>query len=135
MRQERGTLVLSPSDLSAYVACPHLTTLELGVARGELVKPYRHNPHADLIRRKGNEHEARYLASVGDVVEIGKPWEIGWDEAAALTEQAVQDYVIVHELLHLRLPQHNKLFKALMTTYVPDWRKLEASVRERCTCG
>ena len=91
MREERGTLVLSPSDLSAYVACPHLTTLELAVTRGELVKPYRHNPHADLIRRKGNEHEARYLASLGNVVEIGKPWEIGWDEAAALTEQAVCD--------------------------------------------
>ena len=33
-----------------------------------------------------------------------------------------QDYVIVHELLHLRFPTHGKLFKALMTAHVPDWR-------------
>ena len=47
-------------------ACPHLTTLQLAVARGELEKPYRHNAHAELIRRKGEEHEAAYLASLGD---------------------------------------------------------------------
>ena len=34
----------SPSDLAAFLACPHLTTLELAVARGELEKPYRHQP-------------------------------------------------------------------------------------------
>ena len=59
-------LSLSPSDLNAFLACPHLTTLELAVARGELEKPYRTNPHADLIRRKGDEHEARYLAASRD---------------------------------------------------------------------
>jgi predicted metal-dependent hydrolase len=33
-----------------------------------------------------------------------------------------QKFVIVHELLHLRIPNHGKLFKALMTAYVPEWR-------------
>lgn len=33
-----------------------------------------------------------------------------------------QDYVIVHELLHLRLPNHRRLFRALMASYVPKWR-------------
>jgi len=62
----------SPSDLTAFVACPHLTTLELAVARGELERPFRHNPHAELIRRKGDEHEAAYLAGLGErAVEIG----------------------------------------------------------------
>lgn len=50
-------------------------------------------------------------------------------------ESDFQDYVIVHELLHLRLPTHGKLFKALMTTYVPKWRELEISVRERWSRG
>ena len=35
-----------------------------------------------------------------------------------------QDYVIVHELLHLRVPDHGRRFNALMTAYVPGWRKL-----------
>ena len=34
-----------------------------------------------------------------------------------------QDFVIAHELLHLRVPNHGKLFKALLSAYVPDWRK------------
>lgn len=31
-----------------------------------------------------------------------------------------QDYVIVHELLHLRLANHGKLFKSLLAAYVPS---------------
>ena len=34
-----------------------------------------------------------------------------------------QDFVIAHELLHLRVPNHGKLFKALMTAHVPGWSK------------
>ena len=33
-----------------------------------------------------------------------------------------QDFVIVPELLHLRVPNHGKLFKALMSLHVPGWR-------------
>ncbi len=36
-----------------------------------------------------------------------------------------QDFVIAHELLHLRVPNHGKLFKALMTAHVPDWTEHE----------
>jgi len=35
-----GTLLLSPSDLSAHLACPHLSQLELQVQRGELERAY-----------------------------------------------------------------------------------------------
>ncbi|MEX2535176.1 MAG: M48 family metallopeptidase [Trueperaceae bacterium] len=38
-----------------------------------------------------------------------------------------QDFVIAHELLHLRVPNHGKLFKALMTAHVPGWKKHEIS--------
>src|SRR5947208_9548558 len=92
MRSDNGNLRFSPSDLNAFLACPHLTSLELSVARAELERPFRPNPYADLIRRKGDEHEAAYLGKLGeDVVEIGDPREIGWEVAAAATEQAVRD--------------------------------------------
>ena len=34
-----------------------------------------------------------------------------------------QDYVIVHELLHLQVPNHGKLFKSLLNAYLPEWEK------------
>ena len=38
-------------------------------------------------------------------------------------EVEFQDFVIAHELLHLRVPNHGKLFKALMTAHMPGWRE------------
>ena len=35
-------------------------------------------------------------------------------------KRAFQEAVVVHELLHLRVPNHGRLFKSLMTAYVPD---------------
>ena len=38
-----------------------------------------------------------------------------------------QDFVIVHELLHIRVPNHGRLFKALMTLHVPKWRDFDVA--------
>lgn len=45
-----------------------------------------------------------------------------------------QEVVIVHELLHLRVPNHGKLFKSLMTAYLPNWEK-RAGGRLSGVCG
>jgi predicted metal-dependent hydrolase len=39
------------------------------------------------------------------------------------TSYAFQDYVIVHELLHLKVPNHGKLFKSYLTAYLPNWKR------------
>jgi predicted metal-dependent hydrolase len=36
-----------------------------------------------------------------------------------------QDFVIAHELLHLRVATHGRLFKALMSAHVPGWQALD----------
>lgn len=38
-------------------------------------------------------------------------------------ERKLCDYVIVHELLHMKVPNHGKLFKSLMFAFLPDWEK------------
>jgi predicted metal-dependent hydrolase len=43
--------------------------------------------------------------------------------------EGFQDFVIVHELLHLKVPNHGRLFKALMTAHVPKWRTMDAARR------
>ena len=90
------TLSLSPSDLSNHLACPHLTTLSVAATRGEIVKPKLESPHRDLIFRKGNEHEATYLARLEaqgrSVVRIPTydDEEFDADEAQRLTEEAIR---------------------------------------------
>jgi predicted RecB family nuclease len=89
MQLHDGRLVFSPTDLNAFLACGHLTTLQLAVARGEAAKPYRVNPHAELIRRKGQEHEARYLQQLRDAGRDVHVIEHGPD-AARRTEEALR---------------------------------------------
>lgn len=38
-----------------------------------------------------------------------------------------QDFVIAHELLHLRVPSHGRVFKALMSIHVPNWKEYETA--------
>ena len=59
-----GRLVLSPTDLHDYVECAHLTTLSREVALGTRRRPHVPEDHADLLRRKGEEHEGKYLAAL-----------------------------------------------------------------------
>jgi predicted metal-dependent hydrolase len=35
-----------------------------------------------------------------------------------------REYVIVHELLHLKVPNHGKLFKSLLRAYLPDYESI-----------
>jgi len=49
-------------------------------------------------------------------------------------DSAFQQVVIVHELLHLRVHNHGKLFKSLMNAYLPGWEKT-ANRRIRSVCG
>lgn len=35
------------------------------------------------------------------------------------------EYVVCHELVHLRVPEHSKGWQALMGVYLPDWRERE----------
>lgn len=45
--------------------------------------------------------------------------------------EGFQDFVVAHELLHLRIPNHGRLFKALMTAHLPGWRSFEVARLKR----
>jgi uncharacterized protein len=49
VRVTNGRLTFSPSDLTGYLACGHLTQLERRVALGLLAKPAAENPEAELV--------------------------------------------------------------------------------------
>ncbi len=51
------------------------------------------------------------------------------DQLLALDE-SIQDYVIVHELLHFSVPNHGKLWKSLMTAHLGNYMELEQRLTE-----
>lgn len=52
-----------------------------------------------------------------------------FDEALLAEPLELQDYVIVHELLHVSVPNHGKLWKSLMRAYLGDYEVLEGRLR------
>ncbi|MFJ4469183.1 M48 family metallopeptidase [Streptomyces sp. NPDC089424] len=71
-----------------------------------------------------------------DIVDMPKKWGsctsdgvVTFADELAGTDRAFQDYVIVHELLHLRYRTHGKRFHAMMSALVPNWRELEHKSR------
>jgi uncharacterized protein len=64
VKPETQRLRLSATDLSNHLACRHLTTLDLRVARGEKLPPEFRSPDLQVIRELGFRHETEYLDSL-----------------------------------------------------------------------
>ena len=50
-------------------------------------------------------------------------------ELARVPKECIE-YVVVHELTHLKVQNHNKLFEALLTQRLPGWRSLRTQLNE-----
>src|SRR5213080_521155 len=57
-----GRLIVSPSDLTGFLECEHLTQQELAAARGEVERREGKEPGGEVLTRRGLEHEARQMA-------------------------------------------------------------------------
>lgn len=55
---------------------------------------------------------------------------VTFNEDILSVKNSFREYVIVHELLHLRVPNHGKLFKSLMDAYLPGWQKTKDLIYE-----
>jgi len=65
MKISTNQVRFSASDLSNHLACRHLTTLDLEVARGRREEPDWAVPDLKVIQELGLRHEAAYLAYLG----------------------------------------------------------------------
>jgi len=94
MQRRRSQIFYSPSDLGNFVACEHLTRLELAAALGESTRPDFSNAYIDLIARKGAEHEAAFLEALRsehrDVVEVALGPDRDFSAAAKATADAMR---------------------------------------------
>jgi predicted RecB family nuclease len=61
-----GRPVYAATDLVAYLACEHLTQLERAALADLVERPIRDDPELDVIRKRGFEHEKRFLADLSE---------------------------------------------------------------------
>ena len=52
-----------------------------------------------------------------------------FDAALLNLSKNLQDYVIIHELLHYHVPNHGKLWKSLMRAHLGNYELLEERLR------
>src|SRR5688572_28209245 len=64
MRIVDDRLIFTPTDLADFLACRHKTTLELEAVRKLRARPTYSDPLADQLRKRGQEHERRYVDSL-----------------------------------------------------------------------
>ena len=62
MRKKSEDIHLAATDLSNFLACRHLSTLDLGAAVDRTERPVRYGPGIDELRARGLAHEEQYLA-------------------------------------------------------------------------
>ena len=100
MQHLNDQFLFSPSDLGSFLACEHLTQLELAVALREGRRPSYENAYAELLRRKGQEHEQAFLATLHDagrtVVEVRLNARRDFEAGTRRTAEAMRggaDYV------------------------------------------
>ena len=47
-----------------------------------------------------------------------------FDSGLLTVDREWGEYVILHEVLHVKIPNHGKLFKSFLYSYMPKWEKL-----------
>ena len=84
--------MFSPTSIANFLACHHLTALNLAEAAGEIKKPFFADPLLDFLIKLGQAHEQAYLTQLTEqgrtIVEI--PTDGPRREAAARTVEAIR---------------------------------------------
>src|SRR5687768_15811475 len=98
MQKIDGQPVYSASDLVGYLACEHLTALERAALDDLTTRPDLMDPELDVLQKRGDEHEKRYLAELQaagheavtiDLARQADDWGAELRRAAAATEAAM----------------------------------------------
>jgi predicted metal-dependent hydrolase len=98
----------------------------------------RRKPPRDAFEQRIKDWAARLDVSVRAVAirRMRNKWascstagRLTFDKELLCLSDDLQDYVIVHELLHLEVPNHGKLWKSLMRAHLGDSELLECRLK------
>lgn len=103
------------------------------------MRPTNRSRARDTFARRTREWAARLDVPVRklSVRKMRRKWascstagRLTFDESLLAMPPDLQDYVIVHELLHIEVPNHGKLWKSLMRAHLGDYELLESRLRK-----
>jgi hypothetical protein len=128
-----GLVALIPRDLD-----PDSATVQRFIERGLARLPEPESPVEPLTSRALHALIEEWAGRLGVQVErvqvrqMRTKWA-SCSERGRLTlnrdiltlPRDLVDYILCHELLHVKLPGHGKGWQAMMSIYVPDWRERE----------
>jgi predicted metal-dependent hydrolase len=85
----------------------------------------------DYADRMGVTIKALYLRKMTTKwASCSTDGNLNFNSALLDIEKELGKYVIVHELLHFKIPNHGKLWKSLMTAYLGEWETLDKRLKE-----
>ena len=76
-----------------------------------------------------DEHKMLEEMTAQFIAEKWTPKFAKWREQGEM-DKDIWDYVIVHELLHLFVPNHGKLWKSLMRVHLGDYESSDEKLRQ-----
>src|SRR5580692_9409004 len=88
----RSVVMFSASDVSNFLACHHLSTLDRAEAAGQIDKPFFRDVSTELLQELGARHEHSYLQHLIDQgLDVAKiPTDIPWAESTTETVDAMR---------------------------------------------
>jgi uncharacterized protein len=102
-RLDDDTIVLAATDLTNHLACEHLTQQKLAIARGARGKPRpADDPHAELIKERGNQHEREQLALLS--ARAGDHVDLSTEHYPATREQLERAATATHDAMRSGAP-------------------------------
>lgn len=107
MRRYQQQLLHSASDLNAFLGCVHAAALNLRALDDANLRARRaiDDAAATLVQDTGHAHEAAYLATLPEVVEISKGGSL--ESAAAATAAAMREgAAIIYQATFFDAPWH-----------------------------
>ena len=138
-RQRRRSLVMKRTPVGLVVFIPRWLKpdspqvrafIEEGIRKLGLPPPAVQQTTQAEIRGMVVAWAARLGMELGRVQfrEMYRKWgscssrgNITLNTALCSVPRPLAEYVVLHELVHLRVFNHGREFKALMTTHMPDW--------------
>lgn len=85
--------MFSATDIANFLACQHLTALDLAEVAGEIARPVFDDPSSELLAKLGWQHELAYLGHLADdegleIIDITS--DLTWGDSVAKTLDALR---------------------------------------------